>query len=143
MKNTTLNLLIVVTLLLLAALAPKASAQTFGGSVTIVGTTNAPLYDGALALTNSLSFSIPSKSVYLGGISYTNETVIFTYGIKVLCLGSTNAAFCPLASITNAFSGGTNAGTWSTNITAQVLTFTILPYAQVATGIYTNTIYVP
>jgi len=134
-------LLILAITLLLPTVTVRA--QTFGGAITVIGTTNAPLIDAGLALTNSTSIPLPAKTVTLSGISSTSETAIFTYGIRVICRGATNSAFIPLTTLTNSFASGTNGGTWSTNIASQIATVTLLPYAQIETGAYTNTVYVP
>jgi hypothetical protein len=128
-------------MMLVLILASKVSAQTFGGGITITGTTNAPLVNNGSIPTNSFTLSFPAKQVTLSNVTSTNETAIFSYGIQLV--GSSNIVL--LASVTNTFSlpNGTNNGTWITNIPQQALTFQIVPYAQANIGANTNGIFVP
>ena len=133
MKKTKL-LIIGLAALLLAGV--HVGAQTFGGGLTITGTTNAVLSG---VPTTYAYFNLPPKVVNLSNITSTNETVIFSYGFTVS--GNTNPVI--LASVTNSFASGTNGGSWSYTNPAVNLTPQILPWAQVQIGAFTNTVYVP
>lgn len=122
-----------------ASLAVTAHAQTFGGGVQLIGTSNAPLVVGTSVFTNYAYVTIPLKSVVLSGITETNETVIYSYGFTIA--GQTNVII--MGSVTNSFAAGVGTGTWTTNIPPQTYTVPVIPWAQAAIGNHTNTIYVP
>ena len=127
---------LLASLLLIAALPALAQFNT-GSPVT--GTTNVPLIVGSTIPTNTAYFFLPSKYLMLSGVASTNEVAIFSYGFTVA--GQTNPII--LGSLTNAFTlanGGTNGGTWSTNIPAMSFNVPIVPWAQSAIGAYTNII---
>jgi hypothetical protein len=135
---------ILLTAAVILAVAQKLSAQTFGGGITITGTTNAPLVSGGTILTNTFYLTLPAKTVTLSDIVSTNETVAFAYGVRV----GTNANIDIIGVITNSFAlpAGTNqsgSGTWTTNIPQQTIAISIVSYAQAQIGANTNTIYVP
>ena len=134
----------IIALLTISAclLALNVSAQTFGSGVTVIGTTNAPLVSNGTPSTNTTYLSFPQKTVTLSGILDTNEVAIFSYG--VVFAGSTNIVL--IGSFTNSFAltnGGIGTGTWSTNIPQMTIAAQIIPYAQIAIGSHTNTVYVP
>jgi hypothetical protein len=138
---------ILLTAAVILAVAQKLSAQTFGGGISITSSTNAPLVEGGTVNTNTTYMSFPSKTVTLSQISNTNETAVFSYGVKVIGANGTNVVL--IASITNSFAlpAGTNqsgTGTWTTNVPQQTIPVQIVPYAQVDIGsTNSNTIYVP
>jgi hypothetical protein len=139
-RKTNMKTLI-ATILIIAGLNIAASAQTFGGSTTITGTTNAILQNNGTVTTNSVVVNFPAKLVLLTGITSTNETAVFSYGIIVEGGGISNLVL--VASITNSFASGTNGGTWTTNIPDQNIRVQLVPYAQARIGSFTNQIYVP
>jgi hypothetical protein len=136
MKNKFAILTLAVGLLVLT---PSAPAQTFGGPQTITGTASAPLFVGGVINTNPVNMNFPSKTVTLTGISSTNETVIFSWGVQLV--GTTNVIL--LGSLTNSFAGGTNGGTWTTNAPGGQFIANLVPYAQASIGNNTNGLQVP
>ena len=131
--------------LILAALllcAVESHAQTFGSGTIISNTTSALLQVNAQVFSNTAYITIPSKPVILSNITSTNEVVFLSYGFILSGQGLSNTIF--YASISNSFAlpGGTNNGTWTTNIPAQTIAVTVLPVAQAVLGANTNNIYV-
>jgi hypothetical protein len=137
--------LLLIATLALAALG--AQAQTYGSGTNIWGTNNVPINIGAGSyLTNSAYFSVPGKSLTLGNITSTNETVIGWYGFQIpatwqLVPGSTN--IYAIGYFTNSFASGTNGGTWSTNIPAIYANINFAGYMGLNVYPYTNSAYVP
>lgn len=135
-----------ITSLALFAACLCLNAQTFGTKtityttnyLTITGSTNAPFSYNGQSLTNTCYFPVPPASVYLKGVSSTNEVFIGSYYVQFP--GSTNLIL--LGSITNSFASGTNDGTWTTNIpaTGGSIGFPIIMQANI--GNFINQIYV-
>ena len=135
-------LCLILGLLFLALAGSVSRAQTFGSGTTVYGTTNsAPIQ------TNTFFITVPSKSVLLSQVYSTNEIFVGSYNLQFP--GTT--ALYPIASFTNTFSlpGGTNNGTWSTNIFAATIQVPVnlIMQGQISNAAnnvtYTNQLYVP
>ena len=130
--------LFIFAALLLACMVGEA--QSIGTGTVVTGTTNAPLwfisgnYYGPV--TNSFQFPVAQKFFSSSGIVSTNEVQILSYGFYVA--GTTN--YFPVNFLTNTFAGGTNGGSFGTNIAQQGVTVLLVPAAQISIGNYTNTV---
>ena len=118
----------------------KADAQSFGNPVTWTGSTNSAYF-----LTNTFYLFVPSKSVLIGGGTIsTNQN--FMLNITGIFPGNTNFVVQ-----TNAFSLGTNFGSFSTNTPGSTYAFNVVFYMTASNGPasgglgvnWTNTIYAP
>ena len=126
-------------IVLVLSLALPAFSQTFGGGISITGTTNAALQNNGSLITNYLQLTLPAKPFTLSGITSTNETAVLSYA--VVMGGTTNVLL--VSSLTNSFARGTNGGSWSTNVPSATIAVPFVIWAQAAIGNFTNTIYVP
>lgn len=143
MKNLALTFLI----LLLAAVGVRA--QTVGSSSNISGTNYFPVLASAgVYQTNQVYQTAAYKTVTLGNITSTNETVILYYTVVltnglVLAPGTTNQYV--INAYTNSFASGTNGGSWSTtfNGTGATVPSPVSLGIVITGGAFTNTAYVP
>jgi hypothetical protein len=117
-----------------------AKAQSIGSGTAVTGTTNVPLwfingnYYGPV--TNTFQFQVGTKFFSASGITSTNEVQIMSYGFYVA--GTTN--YIPVNYLTNSFLGGTNNGSFGTNIAQQPVFANLVPAAQISIGNFTNTV---
>ena len=117
-------------------------AQTFSGPLTVTGTTNASMYISGVIPTNSSTFYVPQKPVTISNIN-TNETAIISYGAIISGQGYTNYVKINVLTLTFPAPTYTNGSSMTTNVAAQQLTVSVIPYAQAEIGNYTNGIQAP
>ena len=135
MKNKIASLLVLVLLLLFAL---NSRAQIFYGSITVVGSTNAPVQVAFLNVTNLLNSSLQQRTLMVQNIQ-TNQTIVIGYGYTWSNLGGTNLFVA--GTITNTFpasAGWTNGATWITNIPPQYFSVPATPWGFINLGNYTN-----
>jgi len=154
MKRFNFSLLLAMVLIC----ALDAKAQTYGSASTISGTNYQPVFvsAGAGSQTNYVYQAGAYKTVTLGNIVSTNETVVFYYDFNPtngLTPSPGHPGYYISSAYTNSFAAGTNGGSWSTTFNGSGVTIQCPVYLGVAiTGTNaggsagyppTNTIYVP
>ncbi len=134
--------------------AVESQAQTVGSSSNITGTNFYPIQVSAgIYQTNQPYQAGAFKTITLGNITTTNETVILYYAVPltnglVLVPGTTNLYI--INSFTNSFATGTNGGSWSTTFNGTGVTMSCpaslgiaISGTNAAGQQLTNTAYVP
>jgi hypothetical protein len=140
------SFLIIPAFLLCAA---GARAQTIGSSSNVGGTNYFPvLVSAGVYQTNQVYQAGAYKTVTLGGITSTNETVTGWYVVNPtngLVPAPGMPGYYIIGSFTNSFSSGTNGGSWSTtfNGTGQTVPCPVYLGLAITPAGTTNTGYVP
>lgn len=118
----------------------SAGAQTLGSGVPIAFTTNVLMQSGnGNFTTNPVTITVPAERITLAGVVNTNEIFIGSYGVQITAAGLTQTVW--FSSLTNSFSllnGGTNNGTWTTNVPAMTITVSAITAMQANIGANTN-----
>ena len=149
-----MKFLFLILLLLAIFCAVETRAQTVGSSSLITGTNYFPvLISAGQYQTNNVYQAAAYKTITLGNISSTNETVTGYYVFNPTN-GLTPAPGLPgyyiANSFTNSFVAGTNSGAWSTNFNGGGVTVACPVQLGIALSagngvffLYTNSCYVP
>lgn len=142
-----LSISIIAAAILLSVFGVQA--QTVGSSSNITGTNYFPvLVSAGLYQTNQVYQSAAYKTITLGNITSTNETVVLYYTVVitnglVLAPGTSNQYI--IGAYTNSFASGTNGGSWATtfNGTGATVPCPVSLGILIQGGNFTNTAYVP
>ncbi len=140
--------LFLVSLVLMLALV-GVQAQTIGSSTNIGGTNYFPIaISPGVFQTNTPYQTAAYKTITLGGISYTNETVAGYYCVQLtngMSLAPGTSNYYVIGAFTNNFAAGTNGGSWSYSFNGAGFTMQCPVFLGIVIsgGNYTNSVYVP
>jgi hypothetical protein len=127
-------------LILIALCAMSSYGQVFYGSVIVTGTSNAPVNNAFVPITNTLTANLNSGVLAVQNV-LTNQSITIKYGYTFAGRGGTNL-YIAQSFTTNfyATNGWVSGSTWTYQIPQANLTIPLIPYGQIELGNATNTV---